>query len=293
MSVPLVNHASSTLGSLTLNDAPTLAKHAVTVEYVASQISDLVGGAPGALDTLGEIAAAMAVSDGNVAGAITASIAANADNISLALASNVANAASSSANASSIEANSAEIAANASSLSANTSSIETNASSIEANALEIAANASSSSANAASIEANALEIAANLASSSANATSIETSNANLVAEQNRAEQEEYRIEGLVTANGVSVQNAFNQLGEHSASHDSHVESLSFLDLNKFDKVGGTVTGDMFVTGNVNVDSAAYLYIGTKWRIEAYGAELHFRYSSDGLNWGSGIPFVSV
>lgn len=283
MSNPIVNHASSTLGSLTLNDVPTLAKHAVTVEYVATQISDLIGGAPGALDTLGEIAAAMAVSDGNVAGAITASIAAVADNVALALASNVANAASSSANA---------------------TNIETNASGVEANSTEIANNATS-------IESNASEIAAVLASSSDNATNIETTNGNLTAEQSRAEAEESRLDGLISANDTSVQDALTQISDevtargladeafqitldsHGLSHDSHVQSLSYLDLNKFDRIGGTVTGNMFITGNVNVDSAAYLYIGTKWRIEAYGAELHFRYSSDGVNWGSGIPFVSV
>ena len=181
MSDPIVNHASATLGTLTLNDAPSAPKHAVTVEYVEQKVNDLINSAPGALDTLGELAAALQSSDSNIAGTITTSIASNATDILN----------------------------------------ETNA--------------------------------------------------------------------RVSADGQLQESIDN----HSAFHEDHLSAISALDSDKFNKSGGDINGNVTISGNVNVPSAYYLYIGSKWRIEAYGSELHFRYSNDGINWGSGIPFVSV
>jgi len=181
MSDPIVNHASATLGSLTLNDTPSQPKHAVTVEYVEQKVNDLINNAPGALDTLGELAAALEASDTNIAGAITTSIANNATDIS-----------------------------------------------------------------------------------------------------NEANERKLADEALQET-----------VNNHSAFHEDHLSAISTLDGDKFDKSGGDINGNVTISGNVNVPSAYYLYIGSKWRIEAYGAELHFRYSNDGINWGSGIPFVSV
>ena len=49
--------------------------------------------------------------------------------------------------------------------------------------------------------------------------------------------------------------------------------------------------DGAMTGDISMQSH-HLYIGDKWRLEAYGSELHFRYSADGMNWGTAISFNS-
>ena len=57
------------------------------------------------------------------------------------------------------------------------------------------------------------------------------------------------------------------------------------DAGKLPLAGGSMTGDLSMLTH-------HLYIGEKWRLEAFGSELHFRYSADGMNWGTAISFNS-
>ena len=57
------------------------------------------------------------------------------------------------------------------------------------------------------------------------------------------------------------------------------------DAGKLPLAGGSMTGDLSMLSH-------HLYIGEKWRLEASGSELHFRYSADGINWGTAISFNS-
>ena len=57
------------------------------------------------------------------------------------------------------------------------------------------------------------------------------------------------------------------------------------DAGKLPLAGGAMAGDISMQSH-------HLYIGDKWRLEAYGSELHFRYSADGMNWGTAISFNS-
>ena len=61
-------------GALTLSGAPTQALHAATKAYVDSSVNSALDGAPGALDTLNEIAAALG-DDANFAGTMTTALA--------------------------------------------------------------------------------------------------------------------------------------------------------------------------------------------------------------------------
>ena len=231
MSNPITTFASVTLGNVTINEAPSAPKHAVTVEYVETQISNLVDSAPGTLNTLGEIATALQASDSNVAGAITASIAAVATSV-----------AQETERALGVEA---------------------------ATDLQVLANVNSIAEEKARAEDEEGRIEALVSS---NSQSIQSNSEFLGEEQTRAQGEEGRIEGLVASN---------------------LSGINVLSGSKFNKAGGDINGSVTVNGNMQLPSSYFLYIGSNWRIEAYGTELHFRYSADGLSWGSGIPFVSV
>ena len=61
-------------GALTLSGAPTQALHAATKAYVDSSVNTALDGAPGALDTLNELAAAIG-DDANFAGTMTTALA--------------------------------------------------------------------------------------------------------------------------------------------------------------------------------------------------------------------------
>ena len=61
-------------GALTLSGAPTQALHAATKAYVDSSVNSALDGAPGALDTLNELAAAIG-DDANFAGTMTTALA--------------------------------------------------------------------------------------------------------------------------------------------------------------------------------------------------------------------------
>ena len=54
---------------------------------------------------------------------------------------------------------------------------------------------------------------------------------------------------------------------------------------KLSLAGGAMAGDISMLSH-------HLYIGEKWRLEAFGSELLFRYSVDGINWGTAISFNS-
>ena len=62
--------------------------------------------------------------------------------------------------------------------------------------------------------------------------------------------------------------------------DSTESCGRFSDAGKLPLAGGSMQGDLSMLSH-------HLYIGEKWRLEAYGGELHFRYSADGMNWGTG------
>ena len=57
------------------------------------------------------------------------------------------------------------------------------------------------------------------------------------------------------------------------------------DAGKLPLAGGSMAGDINMLSH-------HLYIGEKWRLEANGSELHFRYSGDGVNWNTAISFNS-
>ena len=130
-------------------------------------------------------------------------------------------------------------------------------------------------------------------------------NLNSIAEEKgRAEDEEGRIEALVSSNSQSIQSNSEFLGEEQTRAQgeegrieglvaSNLSGINVLSGSKFNKAGGDINGNVTMNGNMQLPSSYFLYIGSNWRIEAYGTELHFRYSADGVSWGSGIPFVSV
>ena len=86
-------------------------------------------------------------------------------------------------------------------------------------------------------------------------------------------------------------------GNYYQSHIDSIESnISVIqpsladviasDAGKLPLAGGSMQGDLNMLSH-------HLYIGEKWRIEAFGSELHFRYSADGVNWNTAIPFASA
>ena len=79
--------------------------------------------------------------------------------------------------------------------------------------------------------------------------------------------------------------------ESALSHNlaaSVVEINSRTDMalaTKFDKSGGEMSGDLRVTGELS--------IGNNWKLVSLGSSLEFRYSADGEEWKTAIPFFSV
>ena len=292
---PITTFASITLGNVTIDQAPTLPKHAVTVQYVESEINKLINSAPGTLDTLGEIATALQASDSNVAGAISTSIAAVATSVSVettrALAAEAATDALVLANLYSIDDERTRAQDEEGRIEALVSS---NSQAIQSNSEIISEERTRAEGEEGRIEA--------LVSS--NSQAIQSNSELLGEEQTRAQDEEGRIEALVTSNSQSIQSntqiigqeetrAMGEEGRIEGLVNSNSSSINVLSGSKFNKAGGDINGNVTMNGNMQLPSSYYLYIGTNWRIEAYGTELHFRYSADGVSWGSGIPFVSV
>ena len=65
-----------------------------------------------------------------------------------------------------------------------------------------------------------------------------------------------------------------------------LETVISSDAAKLPLAGGSMQGDLNMASN-------HLYIGANWRLEAFGSELHFRYSPDGVTGTTAIPFASA
>jgi len=159
---------------------------AVSNAYTDTAISNLIDSAPGVLDTLNELAAALG-DDPSFATTITNSINTVQSNltaeITRAQAAESTNASGISANvtdiatnASDIATNAAAIASNASDIATNTADIATNAAAIASNASDIATLQSDSSTNTSDIAT----VASDLAAEITRATAAETANANAI-----------------------------------------------------------------------------------------------------------------
>ena len=86
--------------------------------------------------------------------------------------------------------------------------------------------------------------------------------------------------GRATSAETSLQ---DQLAQSVVGVNTRVDTELAL---KLDKVGGQVSGNLSVAGEV--------YIGPHWKIVAQGTSLVFMYSADSESgWGVGIPFISV
>jgi hypothetical protein len=190
----LINFANASFGSVSIQNEPLANSDAVTVAFLQSKIDALVASAPGALDTLNEIALALN-NDPNLYSTLSGMI--------------------------------------------------------------------TTASGAVSAEASRAE-AAELALSNrvgVNESSLVQANTDIVNEVGRAEGIEAGLDvRLVTA-------------------ESDVVSLQTGKL------------DITETGSVNINE--HCYIGQNWRLAGVGTSLEFQYSSDGVAWTVGIPFVSV
>ena len=151
---------------------------AVTKGAVEARIGQIIDNAPGALDTLNELAQALG-NDQNFSTTLTNNltnigndIAANAVDIGNNATAISANAVDIGNNATSIGNNAVDIGNNATAISANAVDIGNNATAISANAVDIGNNATAISANAVDIGNNATAISANAVDIGNNATSI-------------------------------------------------------------------------------------------------------------------------
>ena len=77
----------------------------------------------------------------------------------------------------------------------------------------------------------------------------------------------------------------NAIGSSISVIEPSLADVIASNAGKLPLAGGSMAGDINMLSH-------HLYIGEKWRLEANGSELHFRYSADGINWGTAISFNS-
>ena len=77
----------------------------------------------------------------------------------------------------------------------------------------------------------------------------------------------------------------NAIGSSISVIEPSLADVIASNAGKLPLAGGSMAGDINMLSH-------HLYIGEKWRLEAFGSELHFRYSADGMNWGTAISFNS-
>ena len=77
----------------------------------------------------------------------------------------------------------------------------------------------------------------------------------------------------------------NAIGSSISVIEPSLADVIASNAGKLPLAGGSMAGDINMLSH-------HLYIGEKWRLEAFGSELHFRYSADGINWGTAISFNS-
>ena len=102
-----------------------------------------------------------------------------------------------------------------------------------------------------------------------------------------------QLQSDVTSERQDRTEADNYFTSHVTSLESAVDlirpaldTVIASDASKLPLAGGSMQGDLNMASN-------HLYIGANWRLEAFGSELHFRYSPDGVNWTTAIPFASA
>ena len=140
-------------------------------DFVDAEVTAIIGSAPAALDTLNELAEALA-DDADFSTTITASIGANTTNIGTndtEIATNVTN----------IATNVTDIATNASGIATNVTNIATNVTNIATNVTDISTNATDISTNAGNISTNSTDISTNAGNISTNVTNIATNAGNI------------------------------------------------------------------------------------------------------------------
>ena len=77
----------------------------------------------------------------------------------------------------------------------------------------------------------------------------------------------------------------NAIGSSISVIEPSLADVIASNAGKLPLAGGSMADDINMLSH-------HLYIGEKWRLEAFGSELHFRYSADGINWGTAISFNS-
>ena len=85
--------------------------------------------------------------------------------------------------------------------------------------------------------------------------------------------------------GNSFTSSINTIESKISVIEPSLADVIASDAGKLPLAGGSMAGDLSMLSH-------HLYIGEKWRLEASGSELHFRYSADGINWGTAISFNS-
>ena len=227
--------------------------------YVDTKISDLIGGAGAAYDTLKELETALSVSGGSLSAEILAKVSEEKNeriNADVVLDGKITTEAT--------RAQNAEGDLNSRLLSAESSITLENERAVGA---ETALDAKVSDEAAARGAAFVSEAAAR--------------NAAIANEQARAEGVEQALDAAVQSHSTSI-------FMNSQSISQATEDRAELHMTKYDKTGGDITGNVKL-----VDS--YLNFGENWRVKgsADGRRLHFEYSRDGVTWKIALPFISA
>jgi hypothetical protein len=140
-------------------------------------------------------------------------------------------------------------------------------------------------------------------------SAIATNTVNIEAQISKQAQDKTEADERHTASEAKHTTSDTRHDEHDARHTaseekhttsdgrhtSHEQNLAELETEKFDKVGGTITGEV----RVNLD-ASYFYLSSVWRIrtDSVGKRIVFEFNKDTAanegegDWVSGIPFIS-
>ena len=108
--------------------------------------------------------------------------------------------------------------------------------------------------------------------------SLDSSVANLQSDLTSERNDRIEADNYFTSNINTIQSSISVI-------EPSLADVIASDAGKLPLAGGSMAGDINMLSH-------HLYIGEKWRLEAFGSELHFRYSADGVNWGTAISFNS-
>ena len=293
------------------------AKDAVTKSYVDTRFTDLIDAAPGALDTLNELAAALnddasfsATVTNNIATETAARTAADTDlqnqisNLSQTSTTNLNNEAAARAAAdstlqSNIDSEAADRAAADSTLQDNIDSEEaartaadsTLQSNIDSEATARTDADSTLQSNIDS-EATARTAADSTLQSNIDSEAADRAAADSTLQDNIDSEEAARTAADSTLQSNIDSEAAQRLLADNNEATTRADADNALDVAKLDK------SDRYskrFDGHFALATDSYLYIGDAWRITASNIgqtkKLQIEYTEDGLNWNVGIPFI--